>query len=29
MSNNVKNGQMMPAELTAQIREKYYFVDEV
>lgn len=28
MSDNSKNGQLMPAELTAQIREKYYFVDE-
>ncbi|MCI8578390.1 MAG: aminotransferase class V-fold PLP-dependent enzyme [Lachnospiraceae bacterium] len=28
MSDNMKNGQLMPAELTAQIRDKYYFVDE-
>lgn len=28
MSDNIKNGQLMPAELTAQIREKYYYVDE-
>lgn len=27
MSDAIKNGQLMPAELTAQIREKYYHVD--
>ena len=27
MSDTIKNGQLMPAELTAQIRDKYYFVD--
>lgn len=27
MSDNYKNGQLMPAELTAQVREKYHFVD--
>ncbi len=28
MSDDLKNGLLMPAELTAQVREKYYFVDE-
>lgn len=28
MSDNLKNGELMPAEVTAQVREKYYFVDE-
>lgn len=28
MSENYANGLLMPAELTAQIRDKYYFVDE-
>ncbi len=27
MNDIVKNGQLMPAELTAKIREKYYHVD--
>ena len=27
MNDRIKNGEMMPAELTAQIREKYYFVE--
>ncbi len=27
MNDVIKNGQLMPAELTAQIREKYYHVD--
>lgn len=27
MNDNIKNGQLMPAELTAQIREKYHHVD--
>ncbi len=27
MSDAIKNGQLMPAELTAQIRDKYHFVD--
>lgn len=27
MSDMIKNGQLMPAELTAQIREKYHHVD--
>ena len=27
MSDVMKNGQLMPAELTAQIREKYHHVD--
>ena len=29
MSDVMKNGQLMPAELTAQIREKYHHVDVV
>lgn len=28
MENLAQHGQLMPAELTAQVREKYYFVDE-
>jgi selenocysteine lyase/cysteine desulfurase len=28
MSDTMKNGLLMPAELTAQIRDKYYFVDQ-
>lgn len=27
MSDCIKNGELMPAELTAQIRERYHFVD--
>lgn len=27
MNEIIKNGQLMPAELTAQVREKYYYVD--
>lgn len=27
MSDRIKNGEMMPKELTSQIRDKYYFVD--
>lgn len=27
MSDNIKSGELMPAELTAQIRDKYYHVD--
>jgi len=28
MSDIIKNGELMPAELTAKIRDKYYFVEE-
>ena len=27
MNDIIKNGQLMPADLTAQIRDKYYHVD--
>jgi len=28
MNDKIKNGELMPAELTAKIRDMYYFVDE-